>query len=84
MLPMTLAAALELVLNQYDIFDVDDLVAILRSPVDASQVADLINESREQIDATAHTAHVSVQTETATATVGTTPQQWTALSTCVR
>ena len=30
MLPMTLAAALELVLNQYDIFDVDDLVAILR------------------------------------------------------
>ena len=71
MLPMTLAAALELVLNQYDIFDVDDLVAILRSPVDASQVADLINESREQIDATAHTAHVSVQTETATA-VGTT------------
>ena len=72
MLPMTLAAALELVLNQYDIFDVDDLVAILRSPVDATQVADLINESREQIDATAHTAHVSVQTETATATVGTT------------
>ena len=68
---MTLAAALELVLNQYDIFDVDDLVAILRSPVDATQVADLINESREQIDATAHTAHVSVQTETATA-VGTT------------
>ena len=32
MLPMRLAAALELVLNQYDIFDVDDLVAILRSP----------------------------------------------------
>ena len=61
MLPMTLAAALELVLNQYGIFDVDDLVAILRSPVDATQVADLINESREQIDATAHTAHVSRQ-----------------------
>ena len=69
---MPLASALELVLNQYDIFDVDDLVAILRSPDDASQVADLIDNSRELIDATAGTAHVTVQTDTATATVGTT------------
>merc|ERR1712167_423069 len=70
--PMTLASALELVLNHYDIYDVDDLVAILRSPDDASQVADLIDKSRALLDATAHTAPVSVQTEMATATVGTT------------
>ena len=50
MLPMTLAAALELVLNHYDIYDIDDLVAILRSPDDASQVADLIDGSRALID----------------------------------
>ena len=72
MLPMPLASALELVLNQYDIFDIDDLVAILRSPDDASELADLINNSRALIDATAGTAHVTVQTDTATATVGTT------------
>ena len=69
---MPLASALELVLNDYDIYDVDDLVAILRSPHDASQVADLIDGSRALIDATAGTAHVNVQTECATATVGTT------------
>ena len=69
---MPLASALELVLNQYDMYDIDDLVAILRSPDDASQVADLIDNSRELIDATAGTAHVTVQTDTATATVGTT------------
>jgi hypothetical protein len=39
---MPLASALELVLRHYDIYDVDDLVAILRSPHAASQVADLI------------------------------------------
>ena len=69
---MPLAQALELVLNQYGIYDIDSLVDILRSPVDVSQVADLINNSRALIDATANTAHVSVQTEPATATVGTT------------
>ena len=53
-----------------DIYDVDDLVAILRSPHDASQVADLIDGSRALIDATAGTAHVSVQAEPTTATVG--------------
>ena len=47
---MPLAAALELVLNQYDIYDINDLVAILRSPVDSSQVADLIDESRALLD----------------------------------
>ena len=69
---MPLASALELVLNHYDIFDVDDLVAILRSPHDACQVADLIDGHRALIDATAGTAHVNVQTGCATATVGTT------------
>ena len=54
------------------LYDIDDLVAILRSPDDASQVADLIDKSRALLDATAKTAHVSVQTEPATATVGTT------------
>ena len=68
---MPLASALELVLNHYDIFDVDDLVAILRSPHDACKVADLIDGHHELIDATAGTAHVEVQTEPATATVGT-------------
>ena len=72
MLPMPLASALELVLGHYDIYDVDSLVVILRSPHDASQVADLIDGSRALIDATAGTAHVNVQTECATATVGTT------------
>ena len=43
---MPLATALELVLNQYHIFDIDDLVGILQSPHDCSQVADLINNSR--------------------------------------
>ena len=57
---MPLASALELVLNNYDIYDVDDLVAILRSPHDASQVADLIDGSRSLIDATAGTAHVNI------------------------
>ena len=47
-------------------------MAIRRSPDDASQVADLIDKSRALLDATAKTAHVSVQTEAATATVGTT------------
>ena len=69
---MPLASSLELVLNHYDIYDVDDLVAILRSPHDACQVADLIDGHRALIDATACTAHVKVQTEPATATVGTT------------
>ena len=70
--PMPLAAALELVLNQYDIYDINDLVVILRSPVDSSQVADLIDKSRALLDATSKTAHVSVQAEPATATVGAT------------
>ena len=39
-------SALQLVLGHYDIYDVDTLVAILRSPHDASQVADLIDGSR--------------------------------------
>ena len=69
---MPLASALELVLNQYDVYDIDTLLVMLRSPHDISQIADLIDNSRELIDATAHTAHVSVQTEKATATVGTT------------
>ena len=69
---MPLATALELVLNQYGIYDLDDLVDILRSPVAASQVADLIDESRALIAATAQTANVTVQTDMATATVGTT------------
>ena len=69
---MPFASALELVLNQYDIYDIDDLLAILRSSDDARQVADLIDRSRALIDATAGTAHVNVQTEPATATVGTT------------
>lgn len=68
----TLATALELVLNQYGIYDADDLAAILRSPHDASRVADLINASRALIDATAQTANVTVQTDMATATVVTT------------
>ena len=54
---MPLASALELVLRHYDIYDVDDLVAILRSPHAASQVADLIDGSRVLIDATAGKAH---------------------------
>ena len=73
---MSLAAALELVLNEYGIYEIDDLVAILRLPQSASQVADLIEDSRALI-----TAHVNapppvppapapVQTECAT--VGTT------------
>ena len=69
---MPLATALELVLNQYGIYDLGDLVDILRSPVAASQVADLIDESRALIAATAQTANVTVQTDMATATVGTT------------
>ena len=73
MLPMPLASAVQLILNQYDVYDVDTLLVMLRSPLDIAQIADLIDNSRELIDATAHTAHVSVQTETATATaVGTT------------
>ena len=67
---MPLATALELVLNQYGIYDIDDLVDILR--FDASGVADLINDSRALIAATAQTANVTVQTDMATATVGTT------------
>ena len=70
--PMPLASALELVLNEYDVFDVDTLLVMLRSPHDIAQIADLIDHNRKLIDETAHTAHVSVQTETATATVGTT------------
>ena len=69
---MPLASALELVLGYYDIYDVDSLVAILRSPHDASGVADLIDGSRALIDATVGTAHVSVQAEPASVTVGTT------------
>ena len=46
-----LVSALQLVLGHYDIYDVDTLVAILRSPHDASQVADLIDGSRALIDA---------------------------------
>jgi hypothetical protein len=67
-----LTSALELVLNKYGVFDVDTLLVMLRSPHNIAQIADLIDNSRKLIDATAHTAHVSVQTETATATVGTT------------
>ena len=37
-----------------------------------TQVADLVNDSRALIDATAQTANVTVQTDMATATVGTT------------
>ena len=70
--PMPLASALELVLNEYDVFDVDTLLVMLRSPHNIAQIADLIDQNRKLIDETAHTAHVSVQTETATATVGTT------------
>ena len=62
------------------LYDEDDIVAVLRSPGGPCQVADLIDNSRALLDATAKTAHVSVQTEMATATVGTT---MTALSTCV-
>ena len=69
---MPLASALELVLNEYDVFDVDTLLGMLRSPHNIAQIADLIDNNRKLIDETAHTAHVSVQTETATATVGTT------------
>ena len=69
---MPLTSALELVLNKYGVFDVDTLLVMLRSPHNIAQIADLIDNSRKLIDATAHTAHVSVQTETATATVGTT------------
>ena len=69
---MPLTSALELVLNMYGVFDVDTLLVMLRSPHNIAQIADLIDNSRKLIDATAHTAHVSVQTETATATVGTT------------
>ena len=70
--PMPLASALELVLNEYDVFDVDTLLVMLRSPHNITQIADLIDHNRKLIDETAHTAHVSVQTETATTTVGTT------------
>ena len=45
-------------LGHYDIYDVDTLVAILRSPHNASQVADLIDGSRALIDATAGINHV--------------------------
>ena len=69
---MPLASALQLVLGHYDIYDVDTFVAILRSPHDVSQLADLIDRSRSLIDATAGTAHVNVQTDCTTATVGTT------------
>ena len=69
---MPLASALELVLNKYDIFYVDTLLVMLRSPHNIAQIADLIDNSRKLIDATAHAAHVSMQTETAIATVGTT------------
>ena len=65
-----LVSALQLVQGHYDIYDVDTLVAILRSPHDASQVADLIDGSRALIDATAGTAHIRVQAEPTTATVG--------------
>eukprot|EP00966_Prymnesium_polylepis_P263235 6080104-Prymnesium_polylepis.3 len=44
-----------------DVFDVDTLLVMLRSPHNIAQIADLIDNSRELIDATAHTAHVSVQ-----------------------
>ena len=57
-------------LAQYDIYD--SLVAILRSPYDASQVADLIDGHRALLNATAGTAHINVQIEPAMATVGTT------------
>lgn len=60
---MLLVSALELVLNRYDIYEVDSLVAILRSPHDCRQVADLIESSRALIDATAGAAEVSTQTE---------------------
>ena len=79
---MPLATALELVLNQYGIYDIDDLVDILRSPHDASRVADLINDSRALIAATAQTANVTVQTDTAIQRRR--AQPWTAMSTCVR
>ena len=59
-LPMPLASALELVLNEYDVFDVDTLLGMLRSPHNIAQIADLIDNNRKLIDETAHTAHVSV------------------------
>ena len=43
-----------------------------RTTNNIAQIADLIDKSRKLIDATAHAAHVSMQTETAIATVGTT------------
>ena len=83
MLPMTLAAALELVLNQYDIFDVDDLVAILRSPVDAtlkwltSSTRAASRSMRQRIQPTSVCRQRRRQRRWA--------QRWTALSTpCVR
>ena len=81
MLPMPLASAVQLILNQYDVYDVDTLLVMLRSPLDIAQIADLIDNSRELIDATAHIQHTSPcrqrwrQRQWA--------QQWTALSTCV-
>ena len=34
MLPMPLASAVQLILNQYDVYDVDTLLVMLRSPLD--------------------------------------------------
>ena len=79
MLPMPLASAVQLILNQYDVYDVDTLLVMLRSPLDIAQIADLIDNSRELIDATAHTACRQRRRQRQRWA-----QQWTALSTCVR
>ena len=54
---MPMASALELVLSKYDVFDVDTLLVMLRSPHNIAQIADLIDNRRKLIDATAHAAH---------------------------
>ena len=45
MLPMPLASAVQLILNQYDVYDVDTLLVMLRSPLDIAQIADLIDKA---------------------------------------
>ena len=47
---MPLASALELVLNKYDVFDVDTLLVMLRSPHNIAQIADLTHRQQPQAD----------------------------------